>query len=102
MKPRHTVDWFVPVHSAGDIAALQTGRLPDGRRVGIAFTTLANLRAASGPRQEWMRLTEEALRETLAPLGVSRIQLDPVLVGPDVSSRPALQASHPSEPALVH
>lgn len=98
MKPRHTADWFVPVHSAGDIGALQTGRLPDGRRVGIAFTTLANLRAASGPRQEFMRLTEEALREMLAALGVIRIQLDPVLVGPDVR----LQTSHPAESALVH
>ncbi|WP_410788296.1 SAV_915 family protein [Kribbella sp. C-35] len=95
MKPRHTTDWFVPVHSVGDIAAPQMGRLPDGCRVGIAFTTLANLRVASGPRQEWMRLTEEALRETLAPLGVTRIQLDPVLVGPD------LQPAYPAEPALV-
>ena len=99
MKPRHPVDWFVPVHSVGDIAAPQTGRMPDGRRVGIAFTTLANLRAASGPGQEWMRLTEEALRETLAPLGVTRIQLDPVLVG---AERTALEASYPGQPALVH
>lgn len=96
MKPRHSTDWFVPVHSLGDIAAPQIGRLPDGHRVGIAFTTLANLRIASGPHQEWMRMTEEALRETLAPLGVSRIQLDPVLVGPDS------QPSYPAEPALVH
>ncbi|WP_328522303.1 SAV_915 family protein [Kribbella sp. NBC_00359] len=101
MKPRHSLDWFVPVHSTGAAAALQTGRLPDGRRVGIAFTTLAKLRAATGPRQEWMRLTEAALRETLAPLGVTRIQLDPVLVGPDVSSRPS-EMPHPGQPAFVH
>ena len=98
MKPRHCLDWFVPVHSVDNIASLQTGHLPDGRRVGIAFTTLAHLRAASRPRQEWMRLTEESLRELLAPLGVTRIQLDPVLVGPDVR----LQASYPGESALVH
>ena len=77
---------------------MQTGRLPDGRRVGIAFTTLGQLRAATGSRQEWMRLTESALREMLAPLGVTRIQLDPVLVGPDV----ALQASYPGQAAFVH
>ncbi|MGW6283045.1 SAV_915 family protein [Kribbella sp. NPDC055071] len=94
MKPRHCLDWFVPVHSAGDVGAPQIGRLPDGRRVGIAFTTLANLHAASGPHQEWMRLTEEGLREMLLPLGVTRIQLDPSLVG--------LQASQPAQPALVH
>ena len=98
MKPRHSLDWFVPVRSTGAAAALQTGRLPDGRRVGIAFTTLVQLRAATGPRQEWMRLTESALREMLAPLGVTRIQLDPVLVGPDV----ALQASYPGQSAFVH
>jgi len=45
-----------------------------------------------------MRLTESALREMLAPLGVTRIQLDPVLVGPDV----ALQASYPGQSAFVH
>ena len=79
---------------------LQTGRLPDGRRVGIAFITLAQLRAASGPRQEWMRLREDTLRELLADLGVTRIQLDPVLVGPDVSS--ASEPSYPGQAAFVH
>ncbi|MFD7157838.1 SAV_915 family protein [Kribbella sp. NPDC059898] len=98
MKPPHTADWFVPVHSIGDIAAPRIGRLPDRSRVGIAFTTLANLRRASGPGQEWMRLTEQALRDTLTPLGITRIQLDPVFVGPD----PVLQPSYPAQPALVH
>jgi hypothetical protein len=58
---------------------VQTGRLPDGARVGIAFSTLAELRAASGV-PEWMRMSEPALRDLLAPLGISRIQLDPTLV----------------------
>jgi hypothetical protein len=58
---------------------VQTGRLPDGRRVGIAFSTLAGLRTASGV-QEWMRLSEDALRDLLEPLGITRIQLDPALV----------------------
>jgi hypothetical protein len=73
---------------------MQVGRRPDGIRVGIAFTSLELLRAASGPRQDWMRLYEDSLRELLAPLGVTVIQLDPVLVGPDVgtSSLPKMLA----------
>ena len=42
------------------------------------------------------------LHEVLAPLGISRIQLDPVLVGPDVGSRTRSEASYPGEPAFVH
>ncbi|MFI6831244.1 SAV_915 family protein [Kribbella sp. NPDC050241] len=99
MKSRHSDDWFVPVRSVGAAATLQTGRLPEGPRVGIAFTTLAHLRAATGPRQEWLRMDEETLHEVLAPLGVTRIQLDPVLVGPDVGSS---QPSYPAQPAFVH
>jgi hypothetical protein len=52
--------------------------------VGIAFTGLDLLRAACGPRQDWIRLHESALRGMLAPHGVTIIQFDPVLVGPDV------------------
>lgn len=58
---------------------MRTGRLPDGRRVGIAFSTSAGLRIACGA-SEWMRSSEEALRELLEPLGIMRIQLDPALV----------------------
>ncbi|NEA37141.1 SAV_915 family protein [Streptomyces sp. SID13031] len=68
-----------------DVAALQWGRRPDGVRVGIAFSSAGLLRAATGPRQEWVRLHESALRELLEQFGISVIQLDPVLVGPDVA-----------------
>ncbi len=86
------------MRSTDDVAALQTGRLPDGPSVGIAFTTLALLRAATGPRQQWIRVSEDALRELLAPLGITRIQLDPVLVGPDVRS----QTPYPRQAAFAH
>jgi hypothetical protein len=80
------VPLFVPTRMAGawDVVALQVGRRPDGVRVGIAFSSLELLRAASGPRQDWLRLHEDSLRELLADLGVSVIQFDPVLVGPDI------------------
>ncbi|GAB3967306.1 hypothetical protein GCM10029978_034330 [Actinoallomurus acanthiterrae] len=77
---------FVPVRrsSAGTLTPL-TARLPTGPRVGVAFTGLAALRAASGPGQVWIRLSEHALRGLLSPLGVDRIQIDPVLVAADVN-----------------
>ncbi len=78
----------MPTRTAGalDVVALHLGRRPDGVRVGIAFTSLTLLRAASGPRQDWLRMHEDNLRELLAQLGISLIQFDPVLVGPDVET----------------
>jgi hypothetical protein len=83
-----SVPLFVPTRVAGaaDVAALQFGRRPDGVRVGIAFSSVELLRAATGPRQEWIRMHESVLRELLSPFGISIIQLDPVLVGPDVGT----------------
>ena len=81
-----SVPLFVPTRStsANDVLSLLWGRCPGGQRVGIAFTGLDLLRAACGPRQDWIRLHETALRDMLAPHGVTIIQFDPVLVGPDV------------------
>ncbi|GAA1691619.1 hypothetical protein GCM10009745_41200 [Kribbella yunnanensis] len=81
MKPRHSDDWFVPVHSAGGVAyTLQTGHLPTGQRVGIAFTSCLCLRAATTGDQEYLRMSEPSLREALAALGITRIQLNPLRV----------------------
>jgi hypothetical protein len=91
------VPLFVPTRIAGapDVVALQLGRRPDGVRVGIAFSSLARLRAASGPRQDWLRMGESELRGLLAQLGIHVIQCDPVLVGPDVGAHaPELVGSH--------
>ena len=79
MSSRHIDDWFVPVRCVGDIATLQTGRLPDGLRVGIAFSSLERLRAASGA-QEFMRVSEDGLHDMLEQVGIVRIQLDPTVV----------------------
>lgn len=87
----------MPTRTAGapDVVALQLGRRPDGVRVGIAFSSLESLRAASGPRQDWLRMHEENLRELLAQLGVGIVQFDPVLVGPEVGAvAPELVGSH--------
>jgi len=79
VSTRHIDDWFVPVRCVGDIATLQTGRLPDGLRVGIAFSSLERLRAASGA-QEFMRVSEDGLHDMLERVGIVRIQLDPTVV----------------------
>ncbi|WP_460655182.1 SAV_915 family protein [Kribbella endophytica] len=97
MSTSMDVPLFVPTRTAGapDVVALQLGRRPDGVRVGIAFSSLARLRAASGPRQDWLRIGEPELRGLLAQLGIHVIQFDAVLVGPDVgAAAPELVGSH--------
>ncbi|WP_460494825.1 SAV_915 family protein [Dactylosporangium cerinum] len=64
---------------------IRTGCRPRGARVGIAFTGPDRLVAAMGPRQQWTRLSESALREMLRPLGIDDIQVDPILVGPRIT-----------------
>ena len=87
--------YCVPVRTAGDSAALvvQTGRLPRGQRVGIAFTGPDRLAAAMGHRQRWITLSESALRAMLTPLGVRGIQVDPILVGPSLGESAARLAA---------
>ncbi|MGI8329297.1 SAV_915 family protein [Actinomadura scrupuli] len=77
---------FVPVRrsAAGTVTPL-TARLPEGPRVGIAFTSREALQAAARPAQDWIRLAEDALRGLLVPLGIARIQVDPVLIVADLA-----------------
>ncbi|MEW1583865.1 SAV_915 family protein [Micromonospora vinacea] len=64
------------------VRTVRTGRSPQGRRVGIAFTRPELLVAAMGADQQWEELCESALRSMLRPLGIDRIQVDPLLVAP--------------------
>ncbi|WP_069884904.1 SAV_915 family protein, partial [Streptomyces luteocolor] len=70
---------FVPVRPgpAGCVARLF--RTPVGGRTAVAFTTPQRLSAALGSRQEWIRLSEPALRALTAPLGVREVTVDPRL-----------------------
>ena len=70
----------VPVHAGPRTASLRCGRLPGGERVGIAFTSQAALADVMGAGQPWIRLSAAAMRDMLAPLGVTRIQVDPGVV----------------------
>jgi hypothetical protein len=74
----------VPVRTGSGMASLRCGRLPDGRRVGIAFTTEAGLIEVMGADQPWIHLDVRAMRAMLAPLGVTRIQVDPGVVTPNL------------------
>jgi hypothetical protein len=70
--------FFVPVReSKAGTLALRTGRLPSGGRVGLAFTSAADLAATLGPAQQWAELGEQALKDMLVPLGVEQVRVDP-------------------------
>jgi hypothetical protein len=107
---------FVPVRrsTVGTVTPL-TARLPQGPRVGIAFTSLEAMQAASRPGQDWIRLAEAALHGLLDPLGIGRIQVDPLLIVADLSQTtqvrnvpqpspltiPAMRETSPSQVATV-
>lgn len=63
-----------------DVLTLCHGRLRSGERVGIAFTRLALLTAVMGVDQLWVRIDAAAMRAMLAPLGIDRIQFDPLII----------------------
>ena len=70
--------YVVPVReSKAGTLSLQTGRLINGERVGLAFTSEASLLMTLGPSQQWIRLAPGALRALLAPLGVTSLRVDP-------------------------
>ncbi|MFY1619075.1 SAV_915 family protein [Micromonospora sp. WMMD736] len=67
------------------VGTVRTGRTPQGERVGIAFSRPDLLVTAMGADQPWEELCESALRGMLRPLGIDRIQVDPLLVAPPLS-----------------
>lgn len=77
---------FVPVRPgpAGCVARLF--RTPVGGRTVVAFTTSRRLNAALGSRQEWIRLSEAALRALTVPLGVTELTVDPRLAAHPVAA----------------
>lgn len=72
----------VPVRAnrAGSFT-LRTGRLESGERIGLAFTFPAALSRTPGPGQQWVNLSDEALRGMLAPLGIGHFRVDPLPYG---------------------
>ena len=74
--------YYVPVRTS-DIGtvALRTGRLESGERIGIAFTSEAALTLTLGTSQPWSTMSDAALMDMLAPLGIAHLRIDPLPVG---------------------
>lgn len=90
MDESATTLMVVPVQAGPGMVCLRCGRLPSGERVGIAFTSQARLARAMGAGQAWILLSAQAMREMLAPLGVTRIQVDPGMIA---AARPVLASA---------
>ena len=68
---------LVPVRTGrcGSIA-VRCGRLPDGRRVGLAFTCEAALAAVFGPDQQWTSLNANVARCMFTEAGAETTCVD--------------------------
>lgn len=93
----------VPVHTGSGMVSLRCGRLPSGERVAIAFTTQASLHRVMGTGQPWIHISAEAMRDMLAPLGVTRNCLAPTATSGRrspawMATRPRPAAWWPSSP----
>ncbi|MFI2300298.1 SAV_915 family protein [Actinacidiphila glaucinigra] len=63
-------------------------RTPLGGRTAVGFTTAERLAETLGPDQQWIPLSESALRSLARPLGVTALTVDPQLAAPAVSDVP--------------
>ena len=94
--------YFVPVQAskAGTLAQ-RTGRLRSGELVGLAFTSEVSFRLTMGPAGQWARLDGQALKDMLAPLGVERFWVDPVLGSDPALPEPDLhRGPHGGQPTM--
>ncbi|WP_405584450.1 SAV_915 family protein [Streptomyces sp. NBC_01190] len=73
---------YVPVRSGPLGYAARFFRTPLGGRTAVAFTSEQRLIRTLGAGQEWIRLSEPALRALAAPLGVATLRIDPRLSAP--------------------
>ena len=80
---------IVPIRTAcPGIDVLRTGQLPDGTPVGIAFTSREAMELVMGPGHQFDWLGLAAAHDLLAPLGISRIQVDPIAVAAGAGRTP--------------
>ncbi|GAA0482520.1 SAV_915 family protein [Streptomyces olivaceiscleroticus] len=74
---------YVPVRPGPMGYAARLCRTPLGCRTAVGFTSEHRLVGALGPGVAWIRLAEPALRALVAPLGVTRITVDPRFAAPN-------------------
>ncbi|NBE50510.1 SAV_915 family protein [Streptomyces boluensis] len=79
---------FVPVRPGPSGCAARLFRTPPGARTAVGFTTERRLVGTLGPRQQWVRLSEAALRRLVEPVGVTTLTVDPQFAAPSVRSTP--------------
>ena len=79
---------FVPVRSGPTGCTARFFRTPLGGRTAVGFTTAERLAETLGPDQQWIPLSESALRSLARPLGVTALTVDPQLAAPAVSDVP--------------
>ncbi|WP_327289447.1 SAV_915 family protein [Streptomyces sp. NBC_01198] len=73
---------FVPVRPGPAGCAARFFRTPPGTRTAVGFTSRERLAATLGADQEWIRLSEPALRALARPLGVGVLTVDPRFSAP--------------------
>jgi hypothetical protein len=81
-RPMFPGNLHVPVRVCGQgIVTIRIARLPAGERVGLGFTSLEKLTALLGTEQGWIIVNSDFLHDMLAFQGISKIQVDPDIVG---------------------
>ncbi|MFD1936816.1 MULTISPECIES: SAV_915 family protein [Nonomuraea] len=68
---------FVPVRQGRFSASLRLFRTVAGRKTAVGFTSPLRLAKALGSGQQWVRLSEPALRGMLKDLDVIGVVVDP-------------------------
>lgn len=87
---RHRETLYVPVRPGTVGCVARMFRTPLGGRTAVGFTTAERLTRTLGDDQQWITLSESALRSLARPLGVTALTVDPQLAAPAVSDAPAM------------
>lgn len=87
---------YVPVRPGPAGCTARFFRTALGGRTAVAFTSSRELVRVLGPGQQWIRLSEPALRALATPLGVTALRIDPQL------SAPAPTAAAPAPAPRAH
>ncbi|MDH6142617.1 MULTISPECIES: SAV_915 family protein [Kitasatospora] len=86
---------YVPVRTGRVGCALRFFRQRDGRRCAVAFSSAERLTELLGPTQQFVRLSESALRALAEPLGAALV-VDPRLISQPVAAAPPVPTpAHP-------
>jgi hypothetical protein len=85
---RHRETLYVPVRPGTVGCVARMFRTPLGGRTAVGFTTAERLTRTLGDDQQWITLSESALRSLARPLGVTALTVDPQLAAPAVSDVP--------------